>query len=102
MRPFSLPGLRSLNLHAKLMLALAILVAVVAGTSAYLLIERQRAQKFSELEERAARISDLVSPARIRSSILSIEVPILSAMRSMVSATSSTIFSSSAATVSTR
>ncbi|MGN8110852.1 histidine kinase [Paraburkholderia sp. 22098] len=61
MRPFSLPGLRSLNLHAKLMLALAILVAVVAGTSACLLIERQRAQKFSELEERAARISDLFS-----------------------------------------
>ncbi len=46
MRPFALPGLRSLNLHAKLMLALAILVAVVAGTSAYLLIEHQRAQKF--------------------------------------------------------
>ena len=61
MRPFALPGVRSLNLHAKLMLALAVLVAVVAGTSAYFLIEHQRTQKFSELEERAARISDLFS-----------------------------------------
>ena len=61
MRPFALPGVRSLNLHAKLMLALAVLVAVVAGTSAYFLIEHQREQKFSELEERAARISDLFS-----------------------------------------
>jgi len=61
MRPFAPLMLRSLNLHAKLMLALALLVALVAGSCAYFLIEHQREQKFVELEDRAARIADLLS-----------------------------------------
>ncbi|KQW00437.1 response regulator [Rhizobacter sp. Root1221] len=49
----------SARLHTKLVLALAILVALVAAGSAYLLIERERERRFMELDGRAARIADL-------------------------------------------
>jgi signal transduction histidine kinase/DNA-binding response OmpR family regulator/HAMP domain-containing protein len=49
------------SLHAKLVLALAILVALVAAGSAYVLIERERERRLVELEGRAARIADLFS-----------------------------------------
>jgi len=49
------------TLHTKLVLALAILVALVAATSAYLLIDRERERRFLELEGRATRIADLFS-----------------------------------------
>ena len=49
------------GLHAKLMLALAVLVAIVAFVSAYVLIERERERRILELEGRAARIADLFS-----------------------------------------
>lgn len=52
---------RSLSLHAKLMLALVVLVALVAGTSAYSLVEHERERRLVELEERATRIADLFS-----------------------------------------
>ena len=53
--------LRSPSLHTKLMLALAILVAVVAGTSAYALVAHERQRRLTALEERATRIADLFS-----------------------------------------
>ena len=53
--------LRSLSLHTKLMFALVVLVAVVAGTSAYFLIGQSRERRLVELEERATRIADLFS-----------------------------------------
>jgi HAMP domain-containing protein len=49
------------NLHTKLMLALAVLVALVAGGSAYFLIEQERELQILELEGRATRIVDLLS-----------------------------------------
>jgi signal transduction histidine kinase/DNA-binding response OmpR family regulator/HPt (histidine-containing phosphotransfer) domain-containing protein len=49
------------SLQTKLVLALAILVALVAAGSAYLLIERERERRFTELEARAGRIADLFS-----------------------------------------
>jgi len=49
------------SLHTKLVLALAILVALVAAGAAYVLIERERERRFLELEGRAARIADLFS-----------------------------------------
>ena len=49
------------SLHIKLVLALAILVALVAAGSAYVLIERERERRFVELEGRAVRIADLFS-----------------------------------------
>ena len=49
------------SLHAKLMLALAMLVALVALASAYVLIERERERRFLELQGRAVRIADLFS-----------------------------------------
>ena len=49
------------GLHAKLMLALAALVALVAFVSAYVLIERERDRRIVELEGRATRIADLFS-----------------------------------------
>jgi signal transduction histidine kinase/CheY-like chemotaxis protein len=52
---------RSTSLHAKLVLALALLVALVAVGSAYVLIERERERRFLELEGRAGRIADLFS-----------------------------------------
>ena len=52
---------RATSLHTKLMLALAILVALVAAVSAYVLIERERERRFLELEGRAARIAELFS-----------------------------------------
>ena len=49
------------SLHTKLVLALAILVALVAAGAAYVLIERERERRFLELEGRAVRIADLFS-----------------------------------------
>jgi len=49
------------SLHTKLVLALAILVALVAAGSAYGLIERERERRLQELEGRAGRIADLFS-----------------------------------------
>jgi len=49
------------GLHTKLMLALAVLVAIVAFVSAYVLIERERERHIVELEGRATRIADLFS-----------------------------------------
>ena len=49
------------SLHMKLMLLLALLVAVVAGMSAHVLIERERERRISELEGRATRIAELFS-----------------------------------------
>ena len=49
------------SLHAKLMLALAVLVALVALVSAYVLVERERESRIQALEGRAARIADLFS-----------------------------------------
>jgi PAS domain S-box-containing protein len=55
--------LRNLGLHTKLMLALALLVAVVAAGSAYVVIEYERELRLLELETRAVRIADVVSRA---------------------------------------
>jgi len=54
-------ALRSLGLHAKLMLALAVLVAIVAGSSAYVVAEHERDRRESALELRASRVADLLS-----------------------------------------
>jgi PAS domain S-box-containing protein len=54
-------ALHSLSLHAKLMLALAVLVAIVAGSSAYIVAEHERERRLSALEQRASRIADLLS-----------------------------------------
>ncbi|WP_259460784.1 hypothetical protein [Paraburkholderia sp. BL23I1N1] len=43
------------------MLALVVLVAIVAGTSAYVLVAHERQRRLTELEERATRIADLFS-----------------------------------------
>ena len=53
--------LRNASLHAKLMLALSVLVAAVAGSSAYFLIDYERDRRFLQLEQRATRIADLLS-----------------------------------------
>src|SRR3990170_3580504 len=53
--------LRSAGLHTKLMLAMALLGALLAASSAYLLIERDRERRMLELESRATRIADLYS-----------------------------------------
>jgi PAS domain S-box-containing protein len=55
--------LRNLGLHTKLMLALALLVAVVAVGSAYVVIEYERDLRLLELETRAVRIADVLSRA---------------------------------------
>jgi len=49
------------SLHTKLMVALAIVVALVALVSAYVLIERERERRLLELEGRAVRIAELFS-----------------------------------------
>lgn len=54
-------ALGSLSLHTKLMLALVVLVATVAGSSAYILVEHERNRRLVELQERATRIADLYS-----------------------------------------
>ncbi|MFL9869632.1 PAS domain S-box protein [Paraburkholderia fungorum] len=43
------------------MVALVVLVAIVAGTSAYGLVAHERQHRFAELDERATRIADLLS-----------------------------------------
>ncbi|WP_241018252.1 PAS domain S-box protein [Paraburkholderia sp. Tr-20389] len=48
-----------LGLHTKLMLSLVLLITLVAGTSAFMLLERAQARRLAELEERANRIADL-------------------------------------------
>ncbi|HKX41566.1 MAG TPA: response regulator [Burkholderiaceae bacterium] len=52
---------RATSLQAKLVLALAALVALVAAGSAYVLIERERERRFVELEGRGVRIAELFS-----------------------------------------
>ncbi len=47
------------SLQAKLMLALAVSVALVMAVGAHLLIERERESRFRELEGRATRIAEL-------------------------------------------
>jgi len=47
------------SLQAKLMLALAVSVALVTAVGAHLLIERERERRFTELEGRATRIAEL-------------------------------------------
>ncbi|MBP0625158.1 PAS domain S-box protein [Cupriavidus consociatus] len=54
-------ALASVSLHTKLMLALLVLVATVAGASAYALFEQERNRRLVELGERATRIADLFS-----------------------------------------
>ena len=49
------------TLHAKLMISLVLLITLVAGTSAFMLLERAQARRVVELEERANRIADLFS-----------------------------------------
>ncbi|MEM5344415.1 HAMP domain-containing protein [Paraburkholderia azotifigens] len=47
------------TLHAKLMLSLVLLISLVAGSSAFMLLERAQARRLMEVEERANRIADL-------------------------------------------
>jgi signal transduction histidine kinase/DNA-binding NarL/FixJ family response regulator len=49
------------SLHAKLMLALSALVAVLAGGLTYFLIGYEEDRRLSQLEQRATRITDLLS-----------------------------------------
>ncbi|HEU0201805.1 MAG TPA: ATP-binding protein [Burkholderiaceae bacterium] len=51
----------SASLHAKLMLALALVVVLVAAGTAYVLIAGERDRRLLELEGRATRIADLFS-----------------------------------------
>jgi len=53
--------LNGASLHAKLMLALSTLVAVLAGGLAYFLIGYEHDRRLSQLEQRATRIADLLS-----------------------------------------
>ena len=48
------------SLHTKLMVALAVLVTLMTGGSAYFLIEREGHRRLLELEERATRIADFL------------------------------------------
>lgn len=52
---------RALSLHTKLMIALIALIATVAGSSAYILMEREQQRRIVELGDRATRIADLFS-----------------------------------------
>jgi signal transduction histidine kinase/HAMP domain-containing protein len=54
-------ALPAVNLHSKLMLALAALLALVLGGSAYALVKWERERRLLELEVRSARIADLLS-----------------------------------------
>lgn len=49
------------SLHAQLMLSLLVLCTLVAGTSAFFLLEHARERRIAELDERANRIADLLS-----------------------------------------
>jgi PAS domain S-box-containing protein len=49
------------SLHTKLMLTLAILITLVVVCVAYVMIEHERGNRFMELEERADRMTNLVS-----------------------------------------
>jgi signal transduction histidine kinase/DNA-binding response OmpR family regulator len=51
----------STSLHVKLVLALAVLVALVAAGAAWVAFERERERRLQELEGRASRIADLFS-----------------------------------------
>ncbi len=51
------------GLHTKLMLALALLVAVVAGGSAHFVVEHERERRLHELERRTERIAEVFSRA---------------------------------------
>jgi signal transduction histidine kinase/DNA-binding response OmpR family regulator len=52
--------LNGASLHTKLMVALSVLVAVVAGSLAYFLIGYEHDRRISQLEQRATRIADLL------------------------------------------
>jgi PAS domain S-box-containing protein len=54
---------RDLGLHTKLMVTLALLVALVAGGSAHFVIEHERERRLRELENRASRIAAVFSRA---------------------------------------
>lgn len=49
------------SLHARLVLSLLVLCTLVAGTSAFFLLEHARERRIAELDERANRIADLLS-----------------------------------------
>lgn len=51
------------GLHTKLMLALVLLVAVVAGGSAHFVVEHERERRLHELEGRTERIAEVFSRA---------------------------------------
>jgi len=57
--PLSRP--RSISLHTKLMVAVAILVALVVVGSAYVVIERERGHRLVELEDHATQFANLLS-----------------------------------------
>ncbi|MFT0173671.1 PAS domain S-box protein [Paraburkholderia mimosarum] len=48
------------SLHAQLILSLLVLCTLVAGTSAFVLLEHARESRIAELDERANRIADLL------------------------------------------
>ncbi|WP_321937909.1 PAS domain S-box protein [Paraburkholderia sp. J8-2] len=49
------------SLHAQLVLSLLVLCTLVAGTSAFFLLEHARERRIAELDDRANRIADLLS-----------------------------------------
>ena len=49
------------SLHARLVLSLLVLCTLVAGTSAFFLLEHARERRVAELDDRANRIADLLS-----------------------------------------
>ena len=52
---------RSASLHTKLMLAIGLLVALVAGIAGWVVVDHERQRRMVELENRATRIADLYS-----------------------------------------
>jgi PAS domain S-box-containing protein len=58
---------RSASLHTKLMLAIGLLVALVAGGAGWVLIDHERERRMVELENRATRIVDLYSQSLAQS-----------------------------------
>ncbi len=53
------PPVWTRSLHAKLMVSLVVLITLVAGSTAFVLLEHARARRLVELDERANRIADL-------------------------------------------
>jgi PAS domain S-box-containing protein len=61
-----MPGVKHLtcwlrSLHAKLMLSFVLVITTVAGSSAYMLLERAQARRLEEVVDRADRIASLYS-----------------------------------------